>query len=79
MKILPDEIPADAAPLDGSSILTDAVTTKRTPLVEGKNMFVALLDGQFKVGRIEFVDATHFTVGNSFPIPLSMVETARET
>lgn len=80
MKIIPDEIPEDAAPLDAqTSLLDDAATTKRQSLMEGKNMFVTLLTGEFKVGRIEYVDANRFTVGNSEPIPFNLVEFARET
>ncbi len=79
MKILPDEIPADAAPLEGSEhFVHNAITYKNREVEEGKNMFVSLLTGAHYVGRIEWVDENHFTVGSSDPIPDVLIESARE-
>lgn len=79
MKIIPDYIPEDAAPINASTLLENAVNARHEKLIEGKNMFVSLLTGEVKVGRIEFIDDERFTVGNSQPIHFATVESARET
>lgn len=79
--ILPDEIPSDAAPLDGTHLVPDAVLAYKgkDALVDGKNMFVTLLDGRFFTGLclVDDVNET-FTIGNSDEIPFIAIETARE-
>ncbi len=73
--ILPEEIPNDAAPLE--TIPIEATKPGSTALIDGENVFVSLLTGKTLVGRLEWVNATQITVGNSDPIPRELVESAR--
>jgi hypothetical protein len=78
LDIKPDDIPDDAAPLEGADHLVEnAITYKNRLLTEGANMAISLLTGQFFVGRVELVDRDHFTVGTSDPIPDVLLESAR--
>ena len=80
MKILPDEIPDNPVPLDASTLIEVSSSPRviSTAPEEGKNMFVSLLTGHVFVGRIEWVDGDHFTVGQSDPIYYTLVESFRE-
>ena len=78
-RVLPDEIPADAAPLSGTAYIVENAITHRNRVVhEGKNMFVTLLTGDHFVGRVERWSDKCITVGLSAPIPEVLIETARE-
>jgi hypothetical protein len=74
MKILPDEIPDDAAPLNEVPFETSTAVLRNA---EGQNVFVSLLTGKTFVGRLEWSNDYSFTVGQSDPIDRSVVETAR--
>ena len=77
--IAPEEIPNPSVPLNETEhILNNAITHKNRELREGTNMFVSLLTGIHLVGQVEWVDADHFTVGQSKPIPDALIESARE-
>ena len=76
MKILPDEIPEETAPL--TEIPIPPVIGHATHcLIGGENVFVTLLDGRTLIGRCERNGIQHFTVGNSDPIDMVLVESAR--
>jgi len=78
-RILPSEIPSDAAPLEGADhLVQNHVTYKNRVLHEGKNMFVSLLTGEIYVGLVQRVDIHRVTVGQSAPFPEHLVESARE-
>ena len=74
MKILPEEIPDDAAPLTEIPLETNYASRN---LVEGTNVFVTLLTGKTLVGRCEWVTPTRFTIGSSDPIEVVLVESAK--
>ncbi len=80
MKILPDEIPDDAAPLSAENIPFSMFTNadRFSALKEGENVFVTLLDGSYYIGRYEAGKRRNtFTVGNSKTLFIHLVETAR--
>lgn len=76
MKILPDEIPDDAAPLTEVP-LVPPVDRLADVLVDGNNVFVSLFTGQTLVGRCEWQSDYAFTIGTSGLIDRSIVESAR--
>lgn len=76
MKILPDEIPDDAAPLTEIPVVSP-IDRLNNVLVEGQNVFVTLFTGEFFVGRCEWINDTTFTVGTSNPIDLTLIESGR--
>lgn len=79
MKILPDEIPDDHAPLN--EIELPPLLTKIDPMNEvlkdGQNVFVSLLTGRTYTGGCWWIDENKFTVGQSDPIDRSVVESCR--
>jgi len=78
-KITPNEIPSDLPEVDSATLNAEASQPVGNRLIiNGKNMFVTLKNGEHKIGRIELVGLTHFTVGTSDPIYLSDVQSARE-
>lgn len=79
MKLLPDEIPEDASPIEATSLIDLALPM--TDPRHGKNMIVSLLTGETLVGRVELHNALtrEYTVGNSDPIKWSLVHSSRET
>ncbi len=73
----PDYIPNDAAPLQGADHLIENKVVRN--LVHGNNIFVTLFTGKVLVGRCEVQkDGRRFTIGNSEPIHISFIESARE-
>ncbi len=76
MKILPEEIPDDAAPLTEVPVIPP-VDRLADVLIDGENVFVSLFTGKTYVGGCYWVNADHFTVGQSDPIDRKLVETAR--
>ncbi len=76
MKILPEEIPDDAAPLTEVP-LTPPVDRLSDIFVDGNNVFVSLFTGKTYVGGFYWYNADSFTIGQSDPIDRNLVETAR--
>jgi len=77
MKILPDEIPEDAAPLTEIPFDTSVKDPLANVLVDGQNVFVSTLLGKTYVGGFYWLDVHRFTIGQSEPIDRSIVESAR--
>jgi hypothetical protein len=76
MKILPEEIPDDTAPLTEIPLeISNAISTLHR--AEGQNVFVSLLTGKTLIGLLEWQDEYSFTVGNSDAVDRSVVESAR--
>ncbi len=73
----PDFVPDQPIPLEDPSVVNEDPETNGRAVYHGLNMFVSLRNGKTLVGRVETVSLTHFTVGQSDPIPFSLIESAR--
>jgi len=73
----PDFVPTETIPLDNPAEVHEDPETNGRAVYHGLNMFVSLTNGKTLVGRVETVNLTHFTVGQSDPIPFSLIESAR--
>lgn len=78
INVLPDEIFDDASPLEDLPI--DLPTEKFSDVfIDGNNVYVTTVTGNFYVGGFYWVNDHKFTVGQSDPIDVTIVETARNT
>jgi hypothetical protein len=80
LNILPDEIPEDFAPLEEIPIET-SISCLSDVLHNGNNVYLTTFDGGVYVGGFYWSSNAKdtFTVGQSDPIKLELVETARTT
>jgi hypothetical protein len=66
--ITPNDIPADAAPIDDTfnAYKNDRCNIDLLFSFEGKNVHVGFNDGSFETGLLHSIDGYTFVIGNNF-------------